>query len=113
MAREIERADQQLLRHAEGKLAVIARQIRGLQEEARQLMQQVRRDQELHRAACSFQRRVGRIYYLYRKEDGSLWFSMLAPEEWGTRLRDRFEGAYRLEADMSWTRVDQQDSAEE
>ncbi len=105
LAREIDRADRLLASHVEGKLAVIARQIRNLQEEAREILDKVRRDQELHRARCAFRRRVGQTYFLYRKEDGSLWFSMLSPEEWGGGLADRFEGAYRLETDMSWTPV--------
>ncbi len=106
LAREIEAADATLASHASGKLKLIAEQIRTLQEQAREILEQTRRDQALHRAACAFRRQPGKIYHLYRKPDGSTYFSLLAPEDWSGRPPHDFLGSWRLENDMSWSPAD-------
>jgi len=105
-AEEIERADAMLATVAGGKLGVIAEQIRRLQDQARTLIERAKRDADLHRARCSFEKRPGGVYHLYRKDDGELWFSLMAPHEWSRPQPQTFEGTYRLEADMGFTRLD-------
>lgn len=105
LAREIAAADNMLTTLAHGKLQVIADQIRALRDEAHAILEQTRRDQELHRAACNFKRVPGRVYHLYRRSNGALYFSMLAPAEWG-EPPDSFVGSFRLENDMSWVPAD-------
>lgn len=114
VARRIAEADAMLGAVASGKLGVIAEQIRALQDEARRILEETRRDLDLHRARCSFARRPGQTYHLYRRPDGELWFSMIAPDEWRGAIAGgaRFEGSYRLELDQSWTRVDAHDARE-
>ena len=107
-AREIEAADSLLGSHLEGKLRVIASQIRALRAEAERLLAKARQDRELHRARCRLPKRAGRVYHLYCDDQGP-YFSMLSPEDWRGRPPHPFQGSYRLEADMSWTRVDRQD----
>jgi hypothetical protein len=106
MAAQIQRADETLVVVTEGKLGLIAAQIERLRAEAHALLDKARRDAELHRARCNFEKRAGGVYHLYRKNDGELWFSRLAPEEWVTPQPQSFEGTFRLELDMSFTRVD-------
>lgn len=106
VAREIQAADLAIGNVASAKLRVIAEQIRSLQAQAQAVLGDARRAAELHRASCRFHKRVGQVYHLYRRESGERYFSMLSPDEWGTALRDAFEGSYRLEADMSWTPAD-------
>ncbi|AKT37049.1 DUF2452 domain-containing protein [Chondromyces crocatus] len=103
MAREIQQADAMLGAVTGAKLEVLARQIRLLQEQARTLLESAQRDGDLHRVACSFKKRPGQVYYLYQRAEGSRYFSMLSPEDWGPNRPHEFVGAYRLEADMSWT----------
>jgi hypothetical protein len=105
VAREIQQANAILGAVTSAKLEVLARQIRALQEQARAVLEAAQRDGELHRAACSFKKRPGHVYHLYRREDGARYLSMLSPEEWG-RAPHAYEGSYRLEADMSWTRAE-------
>ena len=83
LAEEICQADITLATHATGKLHLIAKQIKALQDEARQVLEQTQRDQLLHRAQCNFKRQPGKIYHLYQKLNGTSYFSMLAPVEWG------------------------------
>lgn len=104
LAGQIARADAVVAGRAEAQLEIIARQIRHLQDEAREVLAKARRDLELHAAECRFQRRVGQVYHLYRRADGTTWFSMLSPADWGTPPGEHL-GSYRLEPDQSWTPV--------
>lgn len=112
LAKEIASADNQLANRASAKLDVIANQIRALQEAARQVLEQTREDQLLHRAQCNFKRTPGKIYHLYEKSDGNRLFSMLGPGEWRGTPPYHFLGSYRLENDMSWTPAEKIDKGE-
>lgn len=107
VATRIAEADAMIGAVASGKLHVIREQIRALQDEARSILAEMQRDLDLHRARCSFVRRPGQVYHLYRRPDGELWFSMIAPHEWHGEHANSFERSYRLELDQSWTRVDE------
>jgi len=113
LAKEIGEADKMLTATASARLRVIADQVRALQTEARQVLENTRRDQELHRARCNFQRVPGKTYHLYRKPDGATYFSMLTPQEWGGKPPHEFIGSYRLENDMSWTPAEQAEQPDE
>lgn len=113
VAKRIAEADAMIGATASAKLRVIADQIQALQEEARRVLEDTRKDLDLHRARCSFVRRPGQTYHLYRREDGELWFSMIAPSEWRGASASEFVGSYRLELDQSWTRVDEGDAEAE
>jgi hypothetical protein len=111
VAAEIEKADAMLATVTGGKLGVIAEQIRQLQEQARVMLEQAQRDAVLHRARCRFEKKAGGVYHLYLKDDGERWFSLMGPDEWLRPQPQTFEGSYRLESDMSFTRVDVPDEA--
>lgn len=103
LAREIEKADRMIATRISAKLRVISDQIKQLQDQAREVLENAKLDQNLHRVACSFKRIPGKIYYLYAKENDNRYFSMLSPDDWHGSPPDVFIGSYRLEADMSWT----------
>lgn len=107
IARELERADQAVNLRVTAKLEVIAEQIRSLQAEARRVLETAQRDHSLHRAQCNFKRIPGQTYHLYRRADGTTYFSMLAPADWRGQPPHAFLGSYRLEPDMSWVPADQ------
>jgi len=87
------------------RLEVIASQIQHLHDEAARIVEKARLDAALHSVEIRFQRRVGGVYHLYSRGNGTHYMSMLSPEEWGVPP-DEFRGSYRLEPDQSWTRVD-------
>lgn len=109
MAREIALADSMVNTRVSAKLKVIADQIRHLQQEAREILEETRRDQQLHHAECNFKRIPGKSYHLYEKQGGRQYFSMLSPEDWGSTPPHQFLGTFRLENDMSWTAVNEND----
>lgn len=103
LAAEVARAESMLSARTGAKLGVIANQIKALQEEARKILAQAREEQALAHAQCGFKRIAGHTYHLYRKADGTAFFSMLSPEDWRGKPPHPFLGSYRLEADYSWT----------
>jgi len=113
LAKEIAQADEMLNTKASAKLKVIADQVKALQREAMSVLEEARRDRDLHRAKCHFKRRPGMIYHLYRRSDGGEYFSMLSPQEWGAQPPHEFLGSYRLENDMSWTPAEEADRPDE
>ncbi len=103
LAQEIEQADQMVGSRVEAQLRVIADQVKSLQAQARDILQQAKHDQRLHHARCAFRRIPGHIYHLYQEGDGTAAFSMLSPNDWNGRPPKPFLGSYRLENDMSWS----------
>lgn len=109
LAREIEQADQMVSSRLGSQLQIIADQVKSLQEQARQILEQAHEDQRLHHARCAFRRIPGHVYHLYEEPDGGLAFSMLSPADWRGQPPKVFRGSYRLEADMSWTPAEKTD----
>lgn len=109
LARQISEADRMLGSVAGAKLDAIAEQMRALQEQARQVLEETQQDLAIHRARCSFQKRPGHVYHLYREVTGETWLSMIGPDEWGDLGTKTFEGTYRLELDQSFTRLDRRE----
>jgi len=111
LARHVQTADSHTKAIASGKLDLISRQIKQLQEEARQVLENAKQDMDLAHAKCNFQRRPGSTYHLYKKnisgpgedEQYEKFFSMLSPQEWSGNPPHIHLGSYRLEYDMSWT----------
>ncbi|XP_021015156.1 uncharacterized protein C1orf50 homolog isoform X1 [Mus caroli] len=103
LAEQVQKADEFIRANATNKLTVIAEQIQHLQEQARKVLEDARRDADLHHAACNMVKKPGNIYYLYQRASGQQYFSIISPEEWGTGCPHDFLGAYKLQHDMSWT----------
>jgi len=106
VAREIQDADRVLGSVVGGQLEVIAEQIRSLQDKARHILERAELAAQLHRARCHFKKRPGHVYHLYRRSPTDAYLSLLSPAEWGGAPPHAFEGSFRLEVDMAWTRVD-------
>jgi len=110
VAKEIAQANALIGAATADKLGLIAEQIRALQEQARVILEKARRDAVLHTAECRFQKIPGQAYHLYRKGEGegaTHYFSMLSPDDWRGHPPDPFEGTYRVEADLSFTSVEE------
>lgn len=105
--KEIEEASRMLSAVARGKLELIARQMRLLQQEALEIIQKAEDDYSLHRAECRFRRVPGKTYHLYRRQNGITYFSMVSPNEWGASQPHEYVGSFQLEDNMSWTKSEQ------
>ncbi|XP_062842495.1 uncharacterized protein C1orf50 homolog [Trichomycterus rosablanca] len=106
LAQQVQKGDEFIRANACNRLTVIADQIRYLQEQARKVLEDAKRDADLHHAACNVVKKPGNMYYLYVRESGQRYFSILSPKEWGSSCPHEFLGAYKLQFDMSWTPVE-------
>lgn len=106
LAEEIAQADRMISGRANAQLAQIAQQVRSLQAQAREILRAAKEDMQLHRAKCQFKRIPGKVYHLYRHDNGELHFSMLSPDDWRGKPPQTFLGSYRLDTDMSWQPAD-------
>ncbi|KAK3084407.1 hypothetical protein FSP39_013068 [Pinctada imbricata] len=107
LAQTIQKADEFVKATAGSKLTEIANQIRYLQERARKALEEAKRDNNLHHYACNLVKKPGTIYYLYERESGQKYMSILSPQEWGPSCPHDFIGAYKLEHDQSWTPIEE------
>eukprot|EP00731_Ephydatia_muelleri_P015292 Em0008g1012a len=103
LARQVQTADQFVRATTGGKLQVILDQIRYLQQQAKTILEDAKRDAQLHHAACNFNKVPGHVYHLYERDDATTYFSMLSPKEWNNSCPHKFLGSYHLEHDWSWT----------
>merc|ERR1739848_464437 len=107
----ISSADTHLKAATTNKLKLIYDQIQSLQEQARECLEEAKRDKMLHQAACNMVKKPGTTYYLYEKplNDSTgatqTYFSILSPEDWGKDCPNKFLGAYFLGYDMKFTEV--------
>lgn len=113
LAKDIARADDMVTARTSSQLRVIADQVKALQQEAKKILASAQRDQQLHHARCNFQRKPGHVYHLYRRSNGQTEFSMLSPDDWNGSPPQEYLGSYRLEADMSWTPLEELDKADD
>ncbi|XP_007110116.1 uncharacterized protein C1orf50 homolog isoform X1 [Physeter macrocephalus] len=102
LAEQVQKANEFVRANATNKLTVIAEQIKHLQEQARKVLEDARKDADLHHVACNIVKKPGNIYYLYKRESGQRYFSIISPKEWGTGCPHDFLGAYKLQHDLSW-----------
>lgn len=45
-----------------------------------QVLEDAKRDSDLHHAACNVAKKPGNLYYLYVRESGQRYFSILSPK---------------------------------
>jgi hypothetical protein len=99
-------SNEQVKHTALNKLDVIGEQIRFLQKQAREILEDAATNSELHRIPCNFVKVPGTIYHLYERPSGERIWSMISPEEFGASNRNTYLGSYRMEGDRSFTPLD-------
>jgi hypothetical protein len=77
-----------------------------LEQAMQELMTQAQYNDRLLNAAMAFKPNIGRIYYLYNKDDND-FISMVSPEEFGESYMKTktFIGAFKILADNAWIEV--------
>lgn len=78
-------------------------QMQTLIEQAKYLQSRVEVSERIYQAQVPFQPVVGKIYFLYKKKDGTDLLSMVSPDEWGENFPyETFEAEVRLMSDHTW-----------
>ena len=88
----------------EDKLSLIYEQMQVLARQARDIQDRVKISEKIYFAKFKFEPIVGKIYYLYRKEQSDDYsLSMIGPEEWGSSCSLGNKVAMvKLLADHTW-----------
>lgn len=78
-------------------------QMETLIDQAKYLKKRVEVSERIYQASVPFQPVIGKIYFLYSKNDGSDVLSMISPDEWGKSFPyELFEAEVRLMSDHTW-----------
>ena len=78
-------------------------QMQTLIEQAKYLKSRVEVSERIYQAVVPFQPVIGKIYFLYKKNDGTDLLSMVSPDEWGKSFPyESFEAEVRLMSDHTW-----------
>ena len=72
-----------------------------IKNEFRKLVDEVSWNEFVYSSTYNFLPVIGETYYLYEKDDGSVFLSLIAPNEW----RMKFLGATRLESNNKWIQM--------
>lgn len=88
-----------------GKLKTLFKQLEFIKKEIEGIVLESIESNELDNVSCRFKRIPGNTYYLYRKKDGDLFFSMLEPEIWDWGKNNIFIGNYLFDYDLTWNKV--------
>ncbi len=72
-----------------------------IKEEFKKLVDEVSWNEFVYSATYNFLPVIGETYFLYEKNDGSVFLSLIAPDEWNMK----FLGATRLESNNKWIKL--------
>lgn len=85
------------------QMSQIYKQMQLLAEQAKTIQARVEYSERIYNAQVSFEPLINHHYYLYQKEDGTDFLSMISPDEWGRKNRPNiFLAEVKLLADHTW-----------
>lgn len=73
-----------------------------LKAQYERLMTQFEYNNLIYSAAFNFEPIVGQVYHLYEKKNGSIFLSIISPNE----CNFKFKGSFKLNEDKMWIRID-------
>lgn len=83
------------------QLKLISQQMEMLKTQAKQILNEINIQNDLHSIHKKFQLISGNTYYLYSKNEHK-FLSLISPEEWGNALTSKFEGKYFYDYDKQF-----------
>ncbi|MBN3519023.1 DUF2452 domain-containing protein [Algoriphagus lutimaris] len=85
------------------QMSQIYRQMQLLADQAKAIQARVEYSERIYNAQTSFEPLINHHYYLYQKDNGNDFLSMIAPEEWGRKKSfAHFLAEVKLLADHTW-----------
>ena len=72
-----------------------------IKEEYRKLIEQYEWNKLVYESDFRFEPIKGRVYFLYQKQQGKLFLSLIEPELWN----EIFIGAFKLDSEDKWIKV--------
>lgn len=83
------------------QLKLISNQMEMLKIQAKQILNEINIQNDLHSIHKNFQLISGNTYYLYSKNEHK-FLSLISPQEWGDKLTSKFEGKYFYDYDKQF-----------
>jgi hypothetical protein len=71
-------------------------------KEYEKLMSEIQMNERLYMAQHNFEPVTGESYYLYKKESGEEFLSLISPEQW---KRFEFIGTFQFQSDGRWMKI--------
>ncbi len=85
------------------QMAQIYAQMKLLADQAKTIQQRLEVSERIYLADISFEPLINHVYYLYLRENGRDFLSMVSPQEWGRKKPfEKFVAKIRLLADHTW-----------
>jgi hypothetical protein len=72
-----------------------------IKEQYTKLVEEFEWNQMVYSANYNFQPIIGEKYYLYRRNNGETFLSLITPTEW----KQEFIGAFELDSDNKWKKI--------
>jgi hypothetical protein len=84
------------------QLAIIFEQMKTLAKQVNEIQNRVYISDLIYEAEIKFSPVIGKIYFLYERDNEKRYISLISPTEWGNSLQDKFIAEVRLNADHTW-----------
>jgi hypothetical protein len=85
------------------QMSQIYKQMQLLAEQAKTIQTRVEYSERIYNAQVPFEPLINHHYFLYQKEEGTDFLSMISPDEWGRRKGNNvFLAEVKLLADHTW-----------
>ncbi|EIM77578.1 hypothetical protein A3SI_06464 [Nitritalea halalkaliphila LW7] len=88
----------------EMQMAQLYEQMQLLADQAKAIQKRVEVSERIYQASIAFEPLINHRYFLYQKNEGGDFLSMIAPEEWGRKRQNDqiFVAEVKLLADHTW-----------
>lgn len=91
-----------MFQQTESQLTQIKDQVETLLQQAQDIHDRIHISEKIYIADCGFKPVIDYIYYLYERNNGDWFLSMVKPEEWGKAPKFDFVAEVKLLADHTW-----------
>lgn len=85
------------------KLKILFKQMESIKNEINSVINESLETDNLQSIECSFKKVPGNTYYLYKKPEGELFFSILSPKEWDTN--NTYIDGYFYDFDLTFQKI--------
>lgn len=76
-------------------------------KEMEDLKESFNMNKKMDNVQCGFVPNVGENYYLYERQDGSMFLSIISPKEWSKKNLN-FLGSYKVDSNNVWRKSDEE-----
>jgi len=103
------RAVSAMREQTEMQMSQLYEQMQLLAEQAKKIQQRVEISERIYSVKMGFEPIIGKTYYLYRRENGEDFLSLIAPNEWGRGKKIEYVATVKLLADHTWDVMNEQE----